>query len=468
MLTETDTPASPEALHNPGTAFTNAVDKLAEKIPEIAEQRDAIEQSGKELLEEFDIKTELFEDTGKSLFFTTLAERYSALENSKTSLSLDVYTAEKELIADATMLLAGKESGLFADAEQLIDASEQNETQTDAIYERFTNKEVSEELHTAINNGLLKDIKDQLGVTEANEDAFTVRVLNIGDESTMHGLADLANNHLVTEPQQSPGWREYFADERALAAYKKTMTNNLAELQRELGITTLPPAWVTHPETGGVINIPLPIAEKILYTDQPRSRSYDDYDRKRDIATLEHEYVHTQGGLTIGNDMFFGMTIEEYRAEFFSGNKNGYQDVKGFLKDFELVSGVNIPGYMASHLKGGTPEDFYTMVAQKIGLQNTLELALTVPNKYIAPERKLQANIAQQLGGQDGLTQRLYEQNLDDPARAEAMQERIRAYASRIDSNDIDFWAARRKGSLGLTFLTDKITALAAEQNSAA
>lgn len=452
-------------------AFAASLSELATRLPEVAEHQAAIEQAGNVITEELGLQPEFFNDASRTFFFSAIAQRYASLEDLKTTMTVDQYTTEKEFIFDATVLLAGDKSSLYPETKNLIDSDQgASDKVIETVYNRFINKEVSKELEEAIEGGLLANVKERLGVNKDNEDPFKVQVLNIGDEFTTLGMRpDMPD--LSDKKWNGPEWQDWNYTQAAFKGYGAELTAKGKEFKRQLGTEgNIPPAWITKINGVNTLNLPLPVAEKILYRDQERSRLYADDDAARDFAILEHEYTHTQGGLNLDNNIFFGIGLEELRAEHFSGNKQGYLQIKGFFADLKIVTGINFPELMSQEIKGGDAPEFYTALAEQLGLQNVLEIALTVPSPYIDKKvRPLQAHISTYLGGADAVTERIFNQVTEnDPKRQEAIDAYIDDWATRNANLNSESWASYRKQTLGLQFVTSKLEARLREKRAGA
>jgi len=440
---------------NKSTSLQEALSKVVATVSEIAEHQDAIRQRGEELIREFGIAPELFYDDTHTLFFSTIALRYADLEGHKPGMTVDKAAAEMEFIKDAIVLLAGRSSSHFEDMHDQIDAEDiHNPAYLKRIYDHFTNVQVSQELNSAIDEGLLDEVKARLGITSDNEDPFEVRVLNIGNSSTFNGLEP----PVLQSVSDRPRYEEWLQDSRAYNEYSSGLEARGTEFKRLLDMEEIVGPWVTEIDGVVTINLPLPFVEKILYRDQVRSSYYTDDDWERDFAAFEHEYTHTQGGLNLDRNVFYGIALEERRAEHFAKNKNGYQDVRAFFFDFQAVTGISITEYMDGLAKGGKQDDVYTMLADRIGLQNMLEFALTVPRHYVSDERLLQRSVNSYLGGQEGLIKRMYMQVLKDPQKADEMNARLdRLARGFLVHGNIESWANYRNNILNNRFLTEII-----------
>ena len=104
-------------------------------------------------------------------------------------------------------------------------------------------------------------------------------------------------------------------------------------------------------------------------------------------------------------------------------------------------------------MKGGDMYRLYISLANIIGLQRTLELALTIPDPYLKDIRPFQKKANEHLGGFDGLSERLY---TDNKQHADT---HIRKWAERNIDKSPDLWLEVRRNTHKLTFMTDKLTA---------
>lgn len=458
MTPELSSPERPNA--NP--VFENKIAEFGHSLTEVQNDQELINQAGQELISEFGIQPELFDDNAHALMFTSIAQRYGRLEQGKETMDTGAYTRDKEFIADAVVLLAGESSNLFDQTKDLIDKDHGiPEERKQAVYEKYTDKTLTKELEDAISVGLFDDVKERMGITDENEDEYDVRVLSLGDEysslGVMPGILDIEG----ADDYNSPTFEEYMEDSDAFKQYENDMVKRAQAFREELGAEArVPIAWVTTIDGKRTLCMPLPFAEKVLYKDEKRAGYYTEDDRNRDLAIMKHEYVHTQGGINLDNNVLFGIGLEERRAEYFSGDKQGYQEIKGFFQDFRVVTGIDIAEIFDSMPKGGTALDVYTALAERIGLQATLELVMTVPQPYIDDSRPLQQNVEKYFGGPDSLTKKLYEKAVEEGKKdqVEAGIDRIARFIGAKEEFR-DFWLSYRKNNSGLEFMTDKYAA---------
>lgn len=434
------------------SSYTQALDELALALPEIAQNREIIEENGKTLVDAFAIGPTFFESgPARPLFLAALAQRNAALEANRDTLSVAAYTGQKELIGDATLLLASSHSGHYDEMRPHINTEDtMSDEEGIAVLDRHTNRQVTQELQDAIDSGLLDDVKDRLGITTENEDPYTLHVLNIGESHHTFGMRPQSPEY------GSEGWRDYQEKADLFESYTKGLKDRTERFKTEANMGSLALAWVMTAGEERHLNITLPTAEKILYTDQERSAYYDGDAHRGELAILGHEYAHTQGGLALDGAIYYGIMAEERRADVMSNNPNGYPDAKGFIDiDLLVMSGLNVSSMFASAEKGGDPGEFYTTFAKQLGLQGTLEFALTIPDHYVSDTRPMQKNIHQRLGGINGFLQRTYDRH--PPERRQRVDAFIEAWAKQsAGKKGIDSWLALREKTHGLQFVTQR------------
>ena len=446
---------SPESKENNfHEIFSERLDEMSLEIPEIERTRPVIEMGMKLINEEFGLFPELL-DKPHSLYLMALAQRYGQLEESKDTDGVsDAYTSEKRFIFDATALVANKKSNLYEKYANLIDPeSGIDEEEKKFVYEKFTNIEVTAELNSAIESGLLDDVKKRLGVDSNNEDPYEIRVLNIGDGHIMRGLEPYETDELKGTPYDDPAWQEYNEKVKKYIEYQDSLKDNGRQFKDELGLKgDVAAAWKTTINGVPTIILPLPVVEKILHHDEKCTIDYTNNDYLKDKAIFEHEYVHSQGHVNLDNDTYIGITGEELRAENFSGRKQGgYGDVINLDLLMQMISATNVSKEMELNEKGGSAEGLFKFLANKIGLQRALEFSLTPPKNYPNEEKTpLLFSLNKHLGGLNGLVSRLYDDAINKVGRAEAISYNFDLMAkahikSSPSKKDVSFFYSQMK-----------------------
>jgi hypothetical protein len=308
----------------------------------------------------------------------------------------------------------------------------------------------------AIEGGLLTDVRKRLGVTEENEDSYEVRVLDLSDEYSLGALEPSFPNDPTPEELAV-----YQADSAAYEAYKVTMLANFNQFAIDSGVGgRIPPAWNMQIEGKTVLCLPSPTAKVLLDPSEIKSRyftrvedegEYSDQGRLQSL--IEHEYAHTQGGVALDRESYFGMTSEEYRVENASGNKHGYVDAKIFVRQLEVMTGFNMAEYFDHNGKRAS-EHFFNDLASVVGLDAMLEIALVPPQAYLEEARQMQLSANDYLGGYNGVLTRLHEGTKADPKRQEregAFMERMQEFPLHVRQT----WLANASEGYGMPLVAE-------------
>lgn len=426
-------------------------------IQEIAVSGQHLLQAGGELIQRYGIRPEFFSDRSRSLVFSAITLRNI---NAQSDVEREFLTAAITLLGYSYSDRLGE---IFKQSSEGRSKVEYSGDYLRSVYDRYTDATMSGRLQEAISAGsLLNDVRTRLGITAANEDTFSVRVLSIGDTNALHGF----------EPPRLPNWDDLpgsYQDKQCAIAeaneiyddvrsWKRDLVVRQEQFRRETGSNAVAPAWISKEGGATTLFLPLPLAEKLLDQDVTTNAAYyDEASAARDRAMFEHEFVHTQGGLNLDGGIDFGITIEELRAEHFSGNKHGYLDAKAFARDIGIITGKDLTAYFSEGEKGGSSYGIYMAIAEKVGLERMLEIITVRPASYdIEQANILNRTIAEYLGGYDGVVRRVL---ADGYARGEAsaIEQRISSVAHNLSafSGAEDYLAYRRRQ--GNVFMTDKI-----------
>lgn len=461
--------------------FGSSLDSLAVDIPELEENREAVATAGAELIEAFGIKPELFESPYRSLIFASISSRLSKLD---TENPAPADRQEREFIADATLLLSKNFTDEYADIRASLEAENNPNHLSDKgfleIYDKYTDEEHSEAVTKAIADGLLDDVKQAMGITEENEAPFRVRVLSVATSSTetfgLHlGSRDFPENwEDLSMKERSAFYRDSSADLRAGHDWEEGLDQRSEDFRKATGSKSAAPAWVTTIGGETQLCISLPLAEKLLYKDEVTKNVtyYGEDEYQRDLATLEHEYTHTQQDLIDPElDIDFGVTFAERHAEHFSGNKGGYVDVKHFLQDVALVTGVNsVEIFDEVPQKGRDATELLEVFANNLGVDRVVELLTVMPKNYTEEQNNVvRSALHGYIGGYEGFLQRLYSERVSQ-GQAAQIQERINERAQFLVDLNYDFWSPEQYQSVRRSwakteFLEEELmTAIAAER----
>ena len=393
-------------------AYSQSLDQLEELVPELGHKRDALIGAASEIVEVFQLDPSIFEDSGRSLIFSALADRWSSLAN----LEGDEKEDELEFLTNGILMLG---ENYLPNADKIAASELIKETKQLEIYDKFTDKQLSHEMTNAIDGGLLDSIKERMGISSENEDPFEVRVMSIsGHYADAFGLeAEQPDyDNLPNDPKAVLDTISDADNERNVVdTWKKGLDQRGTEFAAELGVDKVfASAWVTRLKGKTLLCMPIPVAEKILHPELTKNSSvYTADSYERDFAYLEHEYVHTQGGVNIDQGLDFGINLEELRAEYFSGNKQGYQDIKGFFSNYATITDENQEDIFEKNKKGGDALTVYSSIANRVGLRSMLEITMAAPNNYIEHQsEKRLTQVNEYIGRFDGILSRLIEQEM--------------------------------------------------------
>lgn len=448
--------------------YQEQLESQSPNLEEVNQNKEAIGLAGREIIETFGVAPELFEDEGRSLVFTAIASRWA--KNTERGADGENYEAEQVFLADTVALLAYKHSDKLDDARHLIEAqgSPISDEASQKVYDKYTDRDLSELMRKKIQDeGLLDELKERMGITVENEDPYEVRVLSINhtDHDQTYGLD--APQPEYDLPLGDPDYESAVELRGAVKSWKNGLEKRGANFASELGHDSLfAGAWVTTINGRQMLCISSALAEKILDPTEATKDSlhYSEDDQRRDLAILMHEYVHTQGGLNIDKEPAFGINLEELRAEHFSGNTMGYQDIKGFFIDFAIATGFHPVDTFDKREKGGNSAEVIGDIARQVGMARTLEVVLASPKNYIEDQsNEFSRSVYKYLGGFDGVIGRLVEdQQL--AGKKEELDKRITVRAQKMaeiagkDGNDW-LWDYRRRQ--GLNAMTDRVNKMA-------
>lgn len=369
-------------------------------------ERERLEEKSKELIDVFELDERFFANPVKSLLFASIANRLVATPEE------DYRT--QEAMCETLLLIAGPDGPDGGELYNRQFVDHQNERLM-TIYDQFTNHEISRDLEEAIKSGLLDGVKSRLGVSKESEEPYEVRVMNITSNETMYIATDGIVPSIDWDSMDDDRiLEEARADREQYRGYVDGLRSRGDEFQKLTGDKSFPIAWVEIIDGKKILCMQLPTAEKIIYKDQPRSKDYSDEEYERDLALLEHEYVHTQQSLLQNDHPDVGLGLEELRAEFYSGNKHGYIDVKRHFMYLSAITGIKLDNLFneKSHNGSFNPADFYIGIAKQGGLDYMLDLALVLPSAYFSRDAlraESQKLIASYVGGISDLQQKTWE-----------------------------------------------------------
>lgn len=377
-----------------------------------------------ELVETFEINRDILEEGRNKLLLTAIAnelgdqpfgddEQASARVADMVALGFGKHTKFKQAFENS-----GHEPGF-------------SEQRTEQAYETLTNNELSAKLDQYIHTDPdFAAVRERLGLTLDSEAPFTVRVLEIGNSSTMYGW------------QPAVDWTNLPYDEatRLEVAQKEArdkLLANEAYLQQESGMAesqAYPPAWITKTEDGSVtLCMPLPTADKILNPDAARASYYDkNRDLTNDKAIVMHEFTHTQKPVLREDHIGLGIALEELRAEHFSGDRHGYTDIKRYFSTLKTLYGYSPKDSFES--RGSFDPEFFELdIAQAMGLEGYLDAMTLIPESYANDEsaNAYLKGLVVADGGMDGHFNNMYNRAIEKVGEQE-IEDRIRGFVDTI------------------------------------
>ena len=455
--------------------ISSGLDDVAESISEIAENREAVTAAAIELAEQFSVNAEFFEEKSRMIVFSALANELTKIDESAGFDREGV--RKKEFIADATYLLVAKYTDEFDELkganEKEANPSELSDNRMIEIYEKYTNQQQTAELQEAIDaDGVLDGVKERLGITSGNEDPYKLRVMSFGTSSETHGLSAGRydwENHDAKNPEDVAAYESHSQSVDDYRAWEKGLEQRRSEFAEEMGYEIGAPAWVTRIDGETYLCVSQATAEKILHPELTEDY-YGEDEFRRDLAYLEHEYTHTQGGVILDHGLDFGLALEERRAEYFSGDKHGYRDTKHLAQELKIATDFDLLGFFDDQeAKGGKIEDVYEKLAEVLGVEGMLQILMALPSPYDQEQsNQVSANVQSYIGGISGAADSILQHSLDQgneseiSARADILAEVGVNVFYKKEISDIDaFFHGRRGGEKMAKILEDKAKKLA-------
>lgn len=442
--------------------FDTKVAEVAELVPEL-EVIEGLYDEAQKIITEFGIRPSLFDTADRTLVFASIVAKHLSGKAETTG--------RHELLTSMLTVLAHDHSDTLKHAHDHDggNADEFDEQARMTAYDAFTDRSLTDELEQAIEAGLLEDVKGRLGIDADNEDQYDVRVLSVAHTDMSYFGLEADKSKVDAEGFDIDAYDALERDRRDISDWKNGLLGRGVDFAKRIGKTELPAdAWVTVLDGVTTLCISSPFAEKLMDPTLTDNASYyADNDRARDIAVIEHEYTHTQGGANVDHDII-GVVIEELRAEAFSGSKLGYNDVKSFIGDYAMFTGHDIWEELRSKPKGGSNTELYASIANNVGVDTLADMVFTLPNSYLASDQASGAlrDIAKINGGYDGVLTRILKDRMDNGDAG--LERRIEEAAKRIASIfnkpgavlDIDTYVSIRKGqgvSVGIELVRDYI-----------
>jgi len=397
-------------------AYGSCLDKHAQDLDEIRVRREELVSKAREVIDVYGINKEFFNDSARSLFFTSLLACQGHEDARFVNNALYLLT-RKYSLKDKTELPVAQGSE--------IDESMFSDDYYEELYEAYTDQELSQRLSEKINQmGIFDEVKERLGLSDETTSPVNVRVLSIDKPFT---------NKLFVDNQEG-------LDSHDLQQWVKGLTQRADEFakqhpQGDLAIASS--GFATEVNGRKYIFVPMSTAEVFLAEDNGIELTEEGRQRIEDAkSTLKHEFVHTQKDLWIEGN--FGRSLEERRAEYFSGDKREYYDVKRFFTLMYLAKG----GRKITELLDGEVElrkqdsnlGAYELLVEQFGLDLAAKIIASQPNVYAHYSRS--PALKEMIAGMGS-----YDEIISEVARnlsggeKEAASERLRQFLERVQAS---------------------------------
>src|SRR3989344_1604675 len=106
------TDVNAEALAPAQTRYTETLERLRGLIPEVGDRQAELQTAGQEIIDEFVIAPEFFDDSARATVLTSIASRWASSE----ALSEEEKNKERTFLADSIALVAHEHSPSLKDA----------------------------------------------------------------------------------------------------------------------------------------------------------------------------------------------------------------------------------------------------------------------------------------------------------------------------------------------------------------
>lgn len=336
-----------------------------------------------------------------------------------------------EYIADIVMGVASEYTAYHeSDSSRIPESFVPSDEHQKLVYEKFMQPELTEEFTQFIQGEKFDELRSRLDVVD--EEPFEVRVLSVdaGDTYGLVPYVDFGEDQLSYEEFSA---RVKEGDIRR--DYSKELEGRALRFANELGRERMfAPAWVSTFEDGTkYLCVTSALAEKVMYTDEERASHYNERDYVDDLSTAQHEYTHTQKMLT-GGEIGLGIALEELRAEHFSGNHQGYTDIKKYFTGMKMLTGYSPVDSFEIDGKPYDQDEFLADIARNIGLEGLLEAMTVIPSNYVSDEHVspfVKSIVAHNGGGISSHFAGMYDRLMNQHG-SEVIEERISKFVDRV------------------------------------
>jgi hypothetical protein len=417
---DAELPIDDEQLRAEG-AFSDHLTHISAHVEEAAQEAERITRGAAQLIEVFKVKPEFFEEAKRSTIFASLA-----LSAAKTQEALEAGTGDRRelerkqgFIANTTFLLTCKHADGFPE----LSAQHEHEDRggQDSIakskMDKFEQPELTRSLREHIaREGILDELKTRIGA--GGEDP-EYHVLSIGSTPAFH--FDREANGITYEEARE--WDKGL-EERTRQFGQSIPGGELAA--RAAGFAVSFEEDTDHHH----VYIPAPAAELVMAEERgivPNQYMIDTRTAERTVSTIKHEYVHTQDPLNVGGE--FGKSLEERRAEYFSGDKSEYYEVKSFFRQLQLLRGKYVGDIYEEALESrhtDDPVDTYELVGKYFGMEAVAEIAASQPDAYVRfASSSFTKDMLNSLGGYAAIVERMAKDDSVDVDEARTRTARV-------------------------------------------
>ena len=388
---------------------------------ELSQYKAEVQATAVNIAEQAGLQDKFFESPAKTVLLLAIADSWATSERRAAALSSHDpnITEERAMLGDVMLMLAGEQSSVVTDLTARNDPLANRYMETSAVNPA---EEARQEFLDSLNDperamkvaaalamtgpgSFLEKQRTLLGVTAENQQPLTVKVLKAGS------VWGLINAGTLTKPDY-PSFDAYdgINDKSEVEQSRIREQGNAAQRESERNKEIAKPyedADKEYIERFGDQFGPLLLAyvdkqkdgssELVLRAEEadilinyfvakqpiPEGVNLTMNDVEQSLAIVRHEYGHTQKSLTRGQHNQLGLLVEERKAEYVSGDKQGYQDVKYYLQDLKMATGIDVLGVLDAAIKEDDPlAALVASSANKIGLRDTLMMMVAKPLPY--------------------------------------------------------------------------------------
>lgn len=383
----------------------------------LVQRKDTVISTAGKIAEDMQLVPEFFNRPAHTIMLISIAESWASNEERSLQLGVDrsQIVEERESLVDIACMLAGINSVALQDIANsdphsrnryVEEAESPEENEAKDFIEAHVNIDLSDKLQAVLDEdgegSFLEAQRAALNLSKDTEKPFKVKVMGMAESVDIY-CANIRPK--IEHPDYSWIYAEHSDDENRQHSLELKNARDMEDAQRaeEEKLTkpydeyvarfaekfgTLPAAFVRmNGKEGPELFLRAPQALAVLKYFKGEPMPPDEYDAKsiEDIfAIVRHEYAHTQKQLVFGPHHQLGLNVEERKAEFVSGDRQGYQDIKFLFNDLSLATGTKLTqDFLASALKEDDAlSSFLAKTAQGVGMRNAMLLMALKPLPY--------------------------------------------------------------------------------------